>query len=189
MGGYLMRHENTKNHFHKKHHHDHERLFGRGEIPTVLLNLLTEKDMHGYEMIKELEEKSSGFYKPSAGSIYPTLQLLGDRGYIQALKDDRKTVYKITEEGKAFLAMETERKKDINKAGMFSDNAAIQSRKHHHQMEFENKNFREKVRGIAHLLFKAGDISMGSADKMVVFEELLGNIENTLDEYINKCRD
>jgi DNA-binding PadR family transcriptional regulator len=59
--------------------------------------------MHGYEMIKALEERSHGFYTPSAGSIYPTLQMLEDRGLVTGAEVEGKKVYSITEEGKAFL--------------------------------------------------------------------------------------
>src|SRR6266516_4862688 len=55
------------------------RFFGRGDVKYALLELLRERPMHGYEMIKALEEKSGGFYTPSAGTIYPTLQMLEDR--------------------------------------------------------------------------------------------------------------
>ncbi|HJT59495.1 MAG TPA: PadR family transcriptional regulator, partial [Ktedonobacteraceae bacterium] len=54
------------------------RFFGRGDMKFALLQLLQERPMHGYEMMKALEEKSGGFYTPSPGSIYPTLQMLED---------------------------------------------------------------------------------------------------------------
>src|SRR5215475_2225608 len=54
------------------------RMFGCGDLKYALLDLLQERPKHGYELIKELEEKSGGFYSPSAGAIYPTLQLLAD---------------------------------------------------------------------------------------------------------------
>lgn len=50
----------------------------RGDVRAAALALLNEKPMHGYEMIKEIEERSGGYWRPSAGSIYPTLQLLED---------------------------------------------------------------------------------------------------------------
>ena len=80
-----------------------ERFFGRGDMKYALLELLRERPMHGYEMMKMLEERSHGFYTPSAGSIYPTLQMLEDRGLVSVANVDGKKVYSITEEGKAFL--------------------------------------------------------------------------------------
>ena len=93
-------------------HHEHGRHRGRrwrqqifesGEVKYVILRLLKEKPRHGYEVIKALEEKLGGWYTPSAGTIYPTLQLLEDQGYVRAVEEDGKKVYHITPEGEAFL--------------------------------------------------------------------------------------
>jgi DNA-binding PadR family transcriptional regulator len=59
--------------------------------------------MYGYEMIKALEEKSGGFYTPSPGSIYPTLQMLEERGLVTSQEAEGKKVYNITESGSALL--------------------------------------------------------------------------------------
>ncbi|MBV9232085.1 MAG: PadR family transcriptional regulator [Chloroflexi bacterium] len=80
------------------------RFFGRGDVKFALLELLQERPMHGYEMMKALEEKSGGFYVPSAGSIYPTLQMLEDRGLVTVNEVDGKKVYSITDAGRAALA-------------------------------------------------------------------------------------
>src|SRR6266699_6503692 len=85
------------------------RFFGRGDLKFALLELLQERPMHGYEMMKALEEKSGGFYAPSPGSIYPTLQMLEDRGLVSVREAEGKKVYSITDTGRAFLA---ERQKD-----------------------------------------------------------------------------
>lgn len=69
----------------------------------ALLELLTAEPMHGYQMMKGLEEKSGGLYTPSPGSIYPTLQMLEDRDLVQATEVDGKKVYAITEAGRSFL--------------------------------------------------------------------------------------
>jgi DNA-binding PadR family transcriptional regulator len=84
-------------------HHERHRFFGRGDVKYALLELLRERPMHGYEMIKALEEKSGGFYTPSAGTIYPTLQLLEDRGLVTVSEAEGKKVYSITDAGRAFL--------------------------------------------------------------------------------------
>lgn len=80
------------------------RFFGRGDMKFALLELLQEHPMHGYEMMKALEEKSGGFYSPSPGSIYPTLQMLEDRGFVTASEVEGKKVYSITDAGRALLA-------------------------------------------------------------------------------------
>ncbi len=85
------------------------RFFGRGDMKFALLGLLQERPMHGYEMIKALEERSGGFYAPSAGSVYPTLQLLEDRGFVTVNETEGKKVYSITDTGRASLVERQEK--------------------------------------------------------------------------------
>lgn len=75
----------------------------RGDVRTSLLTLLADKPMHGYDLIRELEERSGGAWRPSPGSIYPTLQLLEDEGLVTGEERDGKRVYTITDAGKAEL--------------------------------------------------------------------------------------
>jgi len=84
-------------------HGRHSRLFEKGDLKYVILDLIKDKPNHGYEIIRALEERFYGFYTPSAGSVYPTLQLLEDMGYVNSLEQDGKKVYTITEEGRKFL--------------------------------------------------------------------------------------
>lgn len=79
------------------------RMFEKGDLKYVILNLLAEKPSHGYEVIRALEEKFRGFYSPSPGSVYPTLQLLEDLGYVSATQRDGKKIYEVTAEGRKFL--------------------------------------------------------------------------------------
>jgi DNA-binding PadR family transcriptional regulator len=73
---------------------------GRGDVRAAILALLSEEPMHGYQIIRQIEERTDGRWKPSAGSIYPTLQLLADEGLVTAtMAQDRKT-YELTEAGK-----------------------------------------------------------------------------------------
>lgn len=81
------------------------RMFDQGDLKVVILQLLEEKPRHGYEIIKELEERSGGRYTPSPGTVYPTLTLLEDMGYASsAAEAGGKKVYSITDEGRAYLA-------------------------------------------------------------------------------------
>ncbi|NGM11833.1 PadR family transcriptional regulator [Verrucosispora sp. WMMA2044] len=79
---------------------------GRGRRPNVrnaVLALLTERPMHGYEMIQEIDSRTGGSWRPSPGSIYPTLQLLEDEGVIAATEESgggRKR-FTLTEQGRA----------------------------------------------------------------------------------------
>jgi len=80
----------------------------RGFLKQYILKLLSTKPMHGYEIMDEIQEKSNGFWRPSAGSVYPTLMWLEDRGLIEAVssreKEEGKKVYQITAEGRECLA-------------------------------------------------------------------------------------
>jgi DNA-binding PadR family transcriptional regulator len=81
------------------------RLFEQGDLKYVILRLLEEKPRHGYEIIKELEGRFGGSYVPSPGTVYPTLTMLEDLGYAQAVPEGGgKKVYEITEEGRKYLA-------------------------------------------------------------------------------------
>ena len=72
---------------------------GRGDISTIILHLLTEKPMHGYEIIRTLEEKSRGMWRPSAGSIYPTLQYLEEQELVSSREEGGKKIYTLTDKG------------------------------------------------------------------------------------------
>ena len=81
----------------------HSRIFEKGDLKYVILSLLKDKPSHGYEIIRALEDYFHGFYTPSAGSVYPTLQMLEDMGYVSASERDGKKVYTVTAEGLKFL--------------------------------------------------------------------------------------
>jgi Predicted transcriptional regulators len=73
----------------------------RGDVRVAVLALLVEKPMHGYQIMAEIEERSGGAWKPSAGSVYPTLQLLADEGLISAEVADGRKTYSLTDAGRA----------------------------------------------------------------------------------------
>lgn len=72
---------------------------GRGDVRAAVLALLAEQPMHGYQIIQKIDERSGGTWKPSAGSVYPTLQLLADEGLITAEESDGRKTYALTEAG------------------------------------------------------------------------------------------
>jgi DNA-binding PadR family transcriptional regulator len=73
----------------------------RGDIRTALLAALLDGPGHGYDVIQKLEEKSGGGWRPSPGSVYPTLQLLEDEGLVRSTERDGKRVFEITDAGRA----------------------------------------------------------------------------------------
>lgn len=89
------------------------RFFGPGEIRLALLSMLESGPKHGYELMKELETKSGGIYKASAGAIYPALQQLEDEGLVTSDAADGKRTYSLTNEGRAELQKEAEAVKRI----------------------------------------------------------------------------
>ena len=103
-------------------HHDHDRrgrggawgnpgdrelrrFFAHGDLRLVILRLIAEKPRHGYEIIKEIEERVAGAYSPSPGVIYPTLTLLEELGYVAISPGEgARKLHEITEAGRAFLS-------------------------------------------------------------------------------------
>lgn len=76
---------------------------GRGDVRTSVLALLGEQPMHGYQIIREIETRTDGRWKPSAGSVYPTLQLLADEGLISAEEKNGRKTYTLTEDGRLLV--------------------------------------------------------------------------------------
>jgi DNA-binding PadR family transcriptional regulator len=72
----------------------------RGMMESAILGALNEKPMHGYEVITYLEEKTHGVWRPSPGSVYPTLQMLEEKGDVHAEERDGKKVYALTAAGR-----------------------------------------------------------------------------------------
>jgi hypothetical protein len=83
--------------------------YGRGNVKFAILDLLKEQPRHGYDIIREMEERSGGIYSPSPGVIYPTLQALEDQDFVKSAEDGGKKVYSITEAGVAYLQGNQER--------------------------------------------------------------------------------
>ncbi|HEY1531456.1 MAG TPA: PadR family transcriptional regulator [Galbitalea sp.] len=79
-------------------------VFGHGHLRLYLLSLLDESPKHGYELIQALGDRFGGTYVPSAGTIYPRLAKLEEEGLVSKSADGRKTVYSITDAGRAELS-------------------------------------------------------------------------------------
>jgi len=89
------------------------RIFDRGDLKYMILELLRDRPMHGYEVMRALEETSGGAYTASPGSVYPTLQSLEDEGYVSSEEMDGRKVYTITGEGREFLDSNKDRVEQI----------------------------------------------------------------------------
>ena len=80
------------------------RMLAQGDLRLIALALIAEQPRHGYDIIKVFEEKTSGWYSPSPGIVYPTLTYLEEAGYLTSQTDGSKRLYTITAEGRAHLA-------------------------------------------------------------------------------------
>ena len=122
----MRMHHHHDHHDHHGHQHDHHgrgphggdrgpggpggrtnlgRFFAHGDLRLVILNLIAEKPRHGYEIIKAIEEAVGGAYSPSPGTIYPTLTLLEELGYVTVTPspEGAKKLHEITDQGRSFL--------------------------------------------------------------------------------------
>jgi DNA-binding PadR family transcriptional regulator len=84
------------------------RFFGPGEVRLALLSMIAEGPKHGYELMRQLEERSGGVYQASAGTVYPTLQQLEDEGLITSETVEGKKSYRITDAGRDELRVKDE---------------------------------------------------------------------------------
>lgn len=83
---------------------------GKGGFRVLVLRSLSERPMYGYEVIKVLEDRFQGFYRPSAGTVYPALRSLQREGLIAARGSDRRKTYHITAKGKTHLHEQREQR-------------------------------------------------------------------------------
>ncbi len=94
-------------------HRFRSRVFDRGDLRYLILKLLADRPMHGYEVMQALGSEARGWYTPSAGSVYPVLQMLEDQSYVRSEERDGKRTYSITDEGRRFLDENRERVADV----------------------------------------------------------------------------
>lgn len=93
------------------------KFFERGHLKFVILDLIKKEPRHGYDIIQELEDEFHGFYSPSAGTVYPILQLLEDQGFVKINEKNGKKVYTITEDGEEYLEDHEEELEHLRKRG------------------------------------------------------------------------
>lgn len=79
------------------------RMFEKGELKYLFLDLLREKPRHGYDLIRAVEELSGGRYTASPGAVYPILQMMEDLGHVTVSTADGRKTYTVTPAGEAFL--------------------------------------------------------------------------------------
>ena len=102
-------------------HGRHGPAIRRGEIRPLILATLLDRPMHGYEVIQELEAESGGRWRPSAGSVYPTLQLLADEGLVTSEEVEGRRTYTLTDAGRTAAAANPTRRSRWTDSGSDSE--------------------------------------------------------------------
>jgi DNA-binding PadR family transcriptional regulator len=100
-----------RHHFQSRVHEHHggghrmrgHKMFDAGALRYIVLQMIADQPRHGYEIIKEIEQRVGGGYSPSPGVIYPLLAMLEDLGHVVVTPDGNKKLHEITPEGRAFL--------------------------------------------------------------------------------------
>ena len=166
------------------------RMFGRGDLKYALLELLRERPKHGYEMIKDLEDRAGGFYTPSAGAVYPTLQLLEDRGWVTSESVEGKRVYTITDAGKQALVEYHERRESFGPRGPWEHHG----HGHHHehgpfgQARPELRALRHEAMEVARLMRAAVLASDGDVERLERLRAIVQHTRDELDAFLGQGR-
>jgi DNA-binding PadR family transcriptional regulator len=87
----------------------------KGAARDAILSLLAEEPANGYGLIKAISDRTGGSWTPSPGSVYPTLQQLADEGLIEATSDDKRTDFRLTDEGRTYVTEHAEELADVLK--------------------------------------------------------------------------
>jgi DNA-binding PadR family transcriptional regulator len=160
---------------------------GRGDLKYVLLSLLRERPMHGYEMMKQLEEQASGFYTPSAGAIYPTLQLMEDRGWVTSQVVDGKKIYTITDAGRQELEAQNQRAQSFGGpfgwGGLHHGHGGPFGR----QAQPELAALRREGMEVARLLMASVRASGGDPEKLARLRAIIEGTRNNLQEFLGQA--
>ena len=134
-----------------------ERFFGRGDLKYVILELLKDQPRHGYDIIRALEDRMRGYYRPSPGSVYPTLQMLEDLGYVTSTQHEGKKVYTITAEGLRYLEEQRSTVDDIRSRISAGWDAAQRP---------EVSDLMHEVQQLARALFRQGTRNLQDPDRL-----------------------
>jgi DNA-binding PadR family transcriptional regulator len=151
------------------------RFFEGGEVRLAILSLLSEGPKHGYQLMKEMRERSGGMYRASAGTVYPTLQMLEDEGLIEAMQQDGKRVYRLTDLGRTELEKDPEAVRRIwQRAEHWEDWSQYAGP--------EVLAFITPLTALAKSVLRAAKWSSGQADRDAKVRELIQKVTREFDE-------
>ncbi len=151
-----------------------ERFFGRGDLKYVILELLKDQPRHGYDIIRALEERMRGAYRPSPGSVYPTLQMLEDLGYVTSSQQEGKKVYTITDEGRRYLEEQKTTVDDIRERISSGWEAAQRP---------EVSDLMHEVQQLARALFRLGTRNLHDAERLKRLREIVARTRADLETF------
>jgi DNA-binding PadR family transcriptional regulator len=153
-------------------------MFDRGDLRYMILRLLAERPMHGYEVMQELAKESGGMYTPSPGSVYPVLQMLEDQGHVESEERDGKRVYRITESGRTFLSENRERVEDVfDRVSDFTD-------------RFRGADMREVTKSfmrLAQVSFEEAMRRAGNAEAMTRLRDIMDRATKEMEEGVRRA--
>ncbi len=149
-----------------------ERFFGRGDLKYVILELLRDQPRHGYDIIRALEDRMRGYYRPSPGSVYPTLQMLEDLGYVTSSQSDGKKIYTITDEGRRYLEDQKSAVDDIRERIAAGWDAAQRP---------EVSDLMHEVQQLARALFRQGTRSLHDPERLKRLREIVGRTRSEVE--------
>ncbi|TBL76565.1 PadR family transcriptional regulator [Paenibacillus thalictri] len=164
-----------------------KRFFERGKFKIALLELLVKEPMHGYQLIKAMEESTGGLYTPSPGSVYPNLQLLEDMQLIGSGETDGKKLYYITTEGLTYL-----RERKNEEADTPSEEGWEHRGRHRlhggrggkHQLRGFMKEWSELI----YLMSRAAEAAQEQPiSKQAEFNELMAKFEDNLKQFLESA--
>ncbi|PNZ70060.1 PadR family transcriptional regulator [Staphylococcus croceilyticus] len=148
-----------------------DRFFKKGNLQFVILKMLEEESRHGYQIIKDLEERFKGFYSPSPGSVYPILRMLEDREFVSISKEGNKKIYTITDEGKQFLEENIDQDEFTQRLEKFKN------------VDFEQmKASREQLQEVFHGFMKASQSAMQDEKKKKELDALIEETKEKLEK-------
>lgn len=156
-----------------------QRFFERGDLKFVILSLIKEQPRHGYDVIQELEKKFHGLYNPSAGTVYPVLQLLEDQDFVTIDQKAGKKVYSITPAGEKYLE---ENKEELDR---------MESRsKHFGHFGEQMHELRDEMRQTMHPIFKlAARGAFNDPETMKELRAALGRFRSDIEKIVSEKKE
>jgi len=169
-----------------------KRFFERGKFKFALLELLASEPMHGYQLIKAMEEKTGGLYAPSPGSVYPNLQLLEDMQLIGSTEVDGRKLYRITESGIQFLRERAEEHTESPEAHW--EHRHHHGKLHHRGGGFGKHRLRELMKEWSEAIFLMASAAEAakerpSSPEAEQFRQLMADFEDNLRKLVNEARE